>query len=596
MNSIRLKEYYKKHSNIIHIILWIIFICWKIPFLNRGIDYTDTGFSMENYENVFFGNGIDSIGVFLTTYIGGLLFKLLPAYHLLVYRVLHWMIGLLSAFLAYRLFKRYLDKNLIMVLLLGLVFSSKGGEALFSYYPVTICLLIASLLLLHNGLVDNKKAKIFFAGLLSGVNIFARLPNLLFVVMALGIIYYGWMKKQDKKDVFRLVLLYASGVLTAVICFIPLIIAVMGADSLIDSLMGYVNLALGMTSNKVENVLGIQEKSGHSLTAIIKTLCIQGARAVVSFALYILPVVLVAEVVGWLVKKFCKAGNVVLKYKNIALAVYFIVMAFIIKGKVVGTLFFIIGLGSLLLSLIMLVKVHKKNHEYGLLFLLNLVIGCCSVFGSDLGFSRLGILSNFIILTACLAVKTLAHTDDGEAKIHQITLKHTAVYVLVCAYIVGIFCKLPVSYCDGDFSELDYSVNSEIRILRGMKTSEQRASQLEEYYDVMSADELEDYEAVIFGYFPLGFTIVNHTNYFEDVQPCIDYPSVSVESLLRVMNEKQEDNIKPLIVVSYVNQLQRGDDHFTSDAKEAVLEYMLELNEYETYYESENFLVYKPVE
>ena len=129
-----------------------------------------------------------------------------------------------------------------------------------------------------------------------------------------------------------------------------------------------------------------------------------------------------------------------------------------------------------------------------------------------------------------------------------------------------------------------------------MKTSEERASQLEEYYDVMSADELEDYEAVIFGYFPLGFTIVNHTNYFEDVQPCIDYPSVSVESLLRVMNEKQEDNIKPLIVVSYVNQLQRGDDHFTSDAKEAVLEYMLELNEYETYYESENFLVYKPVE
>lgn len=600
MQKTNFKEFYKKNSNRITIILWVVFILWKIPFLNKGIDYTDTGFSMENYENVFFGNGIESIGVFLTTLIGGLIYKLLPAYHLLVYRVLHWLFGLITAFFAYKLFKRYLDKNLILVLLLGLALVTKGGEAMFSYYPVTACLLMASLLLLHNGLVDSKKSKMLFAGLLSGINVFVRLPNVLFLAMALGIIYYGWIQKYTKKDVFKLVLYYALGVLIALLCIAPIICLVMGSEGLIESLMGYVRLALGQTQDTVENVLGIQEKSGHSLTAIIKTLCLQCAKTVVSVVVFVAPAVIIVQLANLILKRLCKKDNCfVMKYKKIILALFFITVAFLIKDKISATIFLVIGLGSLFLSLILLIKLHKKNPEIEFLLFTNLIMGCCSVFGSDLGFNRLGILGNFIILTAYISVKYLVKIEQSSKYIKiagKKCLSLAFMFVIISAYIVGVFCKLPAAYCDSEYSELKYSVDSQIKIFRGMKTSEKRVSQLEEYYEVMSKRELQSYETAIFGYFPLGFTIGSQSNYFEDIQPCIDYPSVSVESLLKVINEKREKDIKPLIVVSYVNQIQRGDDHFTSDAKMAVLEYMLEQYEYEIYYESENFIVYKPVE
>lgn len=605
MLKTNLKEFYKKNSTIINIILWAVFILWRIPFLNKGIDYTDTGFSMENYKNVFYGSGIHSIGTFLTFLIGGTIYKLLPAYHLLIYRILHWLIGLLTALFAYKLFKRYLDKNLILVILLSLALVSKGGEAMFSYYPVTACLLMLSLLLLHNGLLENNKVKILVSGFVAGINVFVRLPNLLFLSMVLGVIYFGWVSRLNKKDVFHLVLYYVLGVLFAMACIIPIMCIVIGPETLMDSLMGYVRLALGKTQNTVENVIGIQEKSGHSLVAIIKTLCVQVAKTIFSFILYILPVVLIAELVGVIIKRFCKSKSVmIIKYKNMFLILYFIIVAFVIKEKVSDTVFFVISLTSLCLSLISLIKLHKKNPKYELLFFINLIIGCCSVFGSDLGLNRIGILGDYMILTGCLSAKYLLQLENNHETKNRETIKILAkkcmslisVFIIISAYVVGIFCKLPVTYCDDNYTELKYSVNSEIKILRGMKTSEQRASQLNEYYEIMCMDELQDYEAAIFGYFPLGFTIGNQKNYFEDVQPCIDYPSVSVESLLKVMNEKQEQDIKPLIVISYVNQIQRGDDHYTSEAKMAVIDYMLEQYEYETYYESENFLIYKPVD
>lgn len=125
MSKQTIKEFYNKYSTWITIMLWIVICLWRIPFINKGIDYTDTGYSLENYKNAFGSEGIRGIGTFITNVIGGAIYKWLPAYQLLVMRVLHWMIGLLSIYLAYCLFKKYLDKNLILFILLGIFLSSK---------------------------------------------------------------------------------------------------------------------------------------------------------------------------------------------------------------------------------------------------------------------------------------------------------------------------------------------------------------------------------------------------------------------------------------------------------------------------------------
>ena len=81
-------------------------------------------------------------------------------------------------------------------------------------------------------------------------------------------------------------------------------------------------------------------------------------------------------------------------------------------------------------------------------------------------------------------------------------------------------------------------------------------------------------------------------DYFESVQPCVDYPAVSVESLLGAIQEKPD--VYPVLVMSHVNRLQRGDDHDTSEAKVAVFEYMLTRTDYTCVLDDEYFTIYIP--
>ena len=348
MNNIKVKGLYKQYSGIITICLWIIFIIWKIPFLNKGIDYTDTGFNMENYKNVFFGEGITDIGLVLTNLIGGIIYKLLPAYQLLVYRILHWIIGILTAFFAYQIFKRYLDKNLILVLLIGLSLATKGGESIYSYYPMTSLVLILALMFLHTGLVDKKNSKLVIAGIISGINILFRLTNLIYLAMVLLIIFYGWINGYSKKETIKTAFLYVAGAAGAFICIIPLLFFILGPENLINSFMSYVREFLGIVDKNVVNHLAIEEKSGHSLSAEIKTLGQQGISSITVMICCFVPVVILWELIRTFIKRVVDFKNNFLM--EIVFAVYSIVVLFVLKNKISGTVFLILAIGSLCFS------------------------------------------------------------------------------------------------------------------------------------------------------------------------------------------------------------------------------------------------------
>ena len=596
MNNIKVKGLYKQYSGIITICLWIIFIIWKIPFLNKGIDYTDTGFNMENYKNVFFGEGITDIGLVLTNLIGGIIYKLLPAYQLLVYRILHWIIGILTAFFAYQIFKRYLDKNLILVLLIGLSLATKGGESIYSYYPMTSLVLILALMFLHTGLVDKKNSKLVIAGIISGINILFRLTNLIYLAMVLLIIFYGWINGYSKKETIKTAFLYVAGAAGAFICIIPLLFFILGPENLINSFMSYVREFLGIVDKNVVNHLAIEEKSGHSLSAEIKTLGQQGISSITVMICCFVPVVILWELIRTFIKRVVDFKNNFLM--EIVFAVYSIVVLFVLKNKISGTVFLILAIGSLCFSFAFLLKSKKIKSEYALLFASTFLMGCCSVIGSDLGFRRISIIQSYAVLSIALGVQlimTCTSLNNKYFKIAKNFVKSFSIFFITSLYAVGIFCMMPQSYLDADYGELKYSVNPELTVLKGMKTSKIRSEQLNEYYEIMRKPELQNTEVAVFGYFPLGFNISEQKDYFESVMPCVDYPRVSVERLLGVIQEKQDQGIKPVIVISYVNQIQRGDDHFTSEAKMAVLNYMLELNDYEVYHESEYFEIFIPV-
>lgn len=573
--------------------LILFLILWRIPFLNKGIDYTDTGFSMENYKNIFFSEGVHGIGRFYTMILGGFIYKLLPAYHLLVYRVLHWLLNLITYFFAYKIFEKHLDKSIILIGLIAISFGAKSGEALFSYYPLTGCLLLLSLWLMINGAKERSKVLLLISGFVSGLNIFVRLPNVLFLSMVIALFIFLMQSGEGVKKTFKITAWYIVGAAVSLIVSLCIMIMVMGIDGVVNSFMGYVRLALGQTTPGVENFLGIDEVSHHSLFANVWTVAVQVWKSVKSMV-----IIIPALFLGFFMDKIFTqkiSANIIRVIKAI---VYFVI--FFITGKLlVNSIYHTLYIASILSAVIAIFVFRKEKAELVMLNSVTILMAACSVFGSDAGMTRMGIVNTMLVLVFIYDVFELTgkFADSRNAVVNNVMclLSNLKTLVLFAVIVIGVVNLLPKTYKDADFFELNYPVNTEIETLRGMKTSRIRVEQINEYYSVMSSAELQNKEIAIFGYFPLGIVIGNQRDYFEPVQPCIDFAGVSVTKLLKTIQAKNELGIKPIIVVSYVHMQQTGAKSFTSDAKKAVLKYMLSLYEYEIYSDSENFTIYNPI-
>lgn len=591
-DNVLVKKFNKE--NVLTIMLVLFLILWRIPFLNKGIDYTDTGFSMENYKNMFLGEGIRGIGRFYTVVLGGFIYKLLPAYHLLVYRILHWVLNLCTYYFAYKIFEKRLNRNLVLIGLFAISFGAKSGEALFSYYPLTSCLLLLSIWLLVSGATEKNNIKMLLSGFVSGLNVFVRLPNALFLSMVIAAVIYFMQSGEGVKKSLRRSFWYVSGAAAALVISILVMWIVMGADGVTDSFMSYVRMALGQKTPGVKNFLGIDEVSHHSLFANIYTVAVQVWKSIKSMVI-IAPTVLFAFASDKLLSGRL-SKNVIKVIKIAVCLIIFCLTGSLLANSIYHTLY----IASLLSGVIVVFLFRKENSEIVMLNVIAILVSICSVFGSDAGMTRMSMINTMLVIVLVYNVSELGakfiNSQNTLCKSFICALSNLKTVVILAVIVVGIVNILPKTYNDADFSELNYPVNEEIKVLNGMKTSEKRAEQINEYYSIMSSAELKDKEVAIFGYFPLGAVIGNQKDYFEPVQPCIDYPGVSVTKLLGNIEKKNAQGIKPVIVVSYVNMQQTNSESFTSEAKQAVLNYMLSLYDYETYSDSKNFTVYKPVE
>lgn len=578
-------------------VLWLILVLLRLPFVNKGIDYTDTGFNLTNYMEVFGGLGINGIGTFLTNLIGGIAYEVLSSHQLLVFRVVYWLMCVATDVCAYLIFKEYVKPAVVLGALIAHSYFSLGGESLFSYYPLTKLILLISILLLIKGIYKKKCALVFVSGILCGVNTFVRLPNILFCIMIFGIIAYWVWTKNDRKTIVKQSINYFFGAVIGVIIVLICMIIYMGFDKVIESFMSYVNLLLGKSSVEIENFLGIEEVSGHSVMGIIKTLIVQTLKAVKDICIFGVPMLLIAFLCTIIGNRSSHIGRVICVCAFFVIEVAFV---FVFRTQMRVNLMYVSALALVLLSLFMIFMLKGKNPEHRTIYLVVFLLALCSVFGSDLGLNRINILQGMIVLTMLMAVSDIIHYELLNLKHQKVgfvcknVICFSVVLIIICELVTGVTVNTQSAFMDGKYSDMNSRTDKRITVLNGMKTTENRASQLNEYYEVMSKSQFADAQVAIFGYFPLGYVIGPQHDYFENVQPCVDYPAVSVVSLLSEIEKKKEEGIYPIIVLSHINKIQRGDDHDTSDAKLAVIDYMLTLTDYEVYLDDENFLIYVP--
>lgn len=578
------------------LLLFLLMAGIRLFFANKGIDYTDTGFNLVKFQNVFYGDGVSGIGMFYTDLIGGLLYYLLPSHQLLVYRILHALLWVTTTFFAYQIFKQYTNKTYLLIFYTALT-TLIGGEMIYSYYPMTQLLLLLSVWLLHDGLKKEKKWLLFGAGFVACINVFFRLPNLLYLSMILGIFWYGFCRKQEKKVLWKNVGMFFGGAVGGGIVTLVALFVTMGFEKAIQSLLSYVGLALGQSGVAVENFLGIQEQSGHSLLAEIKTIGGQGIQAIVVFVCFFVLLLLLSFGMKVLVTKMGK-GEKNNRVTDWLIVLLWVVASVIFAKQLADKNLYILGLATIVLCFILMLQTRKDHPMISTLCLLTILLSVFSVLGTDRGLHRFSIVRTIQVPMLLICAKQLIVPNCKKIKLEECSkffLRGFCVLLCITIFATGIFVCMKTAYSDGAYKDLQYTCSDEILPLKGMYTSKERAEALDEYYFIMQEEVMQEKEVAVFGYFPLAFVVGPQQRYFDGDNPCVDYPSVSVEKLLEVIQRKEQEGIIPVIVLSHVDRIQRDrpeDYPITTEAKQAVIDYMLTLHDYEIYKQTEYYTIY----
>lgn len=194
----------EKITKIFHIVFPLILAIYPLRNIWLGVEVTDGAYSAGNYR---FLDQMNPMWLF-ATYLGnvvGRFFTGLPGGHtLLGLRFYTALVVSATAVFSYLFFTRVLRAER------GIVFLGELLAISLCWCPTTILynyltyfFFNTGIIVLYLGLVKEKRMLLFCAGVLLGMNVLVRFPNLTEAALICGLWYYGFLQRKRVKDVLQ---------------------------------------------------------------------------------------------------------------------------------------------------------------------------------------------------------------------------------------------------------------------------------------------------------------------------------------------------------------------------------------------------------
>jgi len=526
-NTYHAMAYYEKI-----LILAILILPWF--FIWQGLDFTDTGYLLTNYRQIF--NDPSSVEysyrIWLTNILGGTWMYLFgEQLGYLGFRIagilIVYLIVLLSYLVLIPLFPR---KTVLPALFLSVLFINRS-EYLINYNILTSLFLAGSVYLLVKGLQKNNSLWVFTAGFMTGLNTFIRLPNALGILLALSILYWGYIKNISFYAGLKTVLQFLSGY--AVSIFITMLIM-----KLLGYYEGYLNILtytfemLNVPDGHHESGKLIEVLTRHYKWVFYNIGFLPGVLFVLSlilnfsrrFGRNIIPYVISTVFSVFLVNLFWESLQSRFIVISIALAVQYIGLMLILFGDA-GT------------------------HEFRLVSVISLIVLLTVPLGSNNGIyvSVYGMYLSLPIVFGCFwSVKEVkinllfglpGSTGQTEIGFDSNILKIIKLMGVVLVTVFSIMSAYQHTYRDtADRASMSSHVDH--NLLRGVFTTRERAivvdellKALERYVD--DGDYLLAYEQI-----PLVHFMTDTKPYLYNAWPMLYSPDKLKESLSRALKER----------------------------------------------------------
>lgn len=196
----KLKSFYLKYSKVMENFIYpVILLLYPLVKVNQGIDVSDSTYSLGNY--LFFENmkGMWVISTFLSNVVGSLLVHLPGGNTLLGMNIYTGLLVSLIVLICYYALRKIFSASVLFVgEMIAIGFCWIPTVILYNY--LSYLLFAIGALILYNGLVWENNKKLFIAGVVLGLNVMVRFPNLTEAALIVTLWYACFLKRESLKS------------------------------------------------------------------------------------------------------------------------------------------------------------------------------------------------------------------------------------------------------------------------------------------------------------------------------------------------------------------------------------------------------------
>ena len=201
MNPLSMKL---EQTFLFHIIVFLMVI-YPLLFVRQGLDFTDMGFWLSNYNLIFTHphQVVHGFLCYLSEIIGGVWLVLFGWAGVIGIKLGYVLVLYITIFCVYQVLKDFFNKtHVVLMLFTALVFITKAFTNWVSYNDLTALFYVLSGLFLYRSINDRRRVSCFLAGFMIAACVFVRIPNILAVFLLLLPVYYDLRIKNFGRETF----------------------------------------------------------------------------------------------------------------------------------------------------------------------------------------------------------------------------------------------------------------------------------------------------------------------------------------------------------------------------------------------------------
>lgn len=489
-----------KKNNKIWLDCIFIAVLFVFPFIHLafGVDFTDTGYSLGNFENLENMNITWTIATFWANIVGKF-FTMLPLGHTWIGMKLYTtLIPAAGAIISYVFLKKYIPKGIVFVgEIITLCLCWCPTTILYNY--LTYFLFLLAIVVLIKSLEKDSYVGLLIAGIILAFNVFVRFPNITEVSLILVVWLDGFVKKKKISKVILTTLVCIGGFILG----IAINVLIIGIQYGVSSIPAMVQSLFSMTG----------EEAGYTPKAMVFKMFTSYYTYRKSY-IFMIGILTVAFVLGVISRKHWL--KILACVVQAGLYVLFVVWA--IRNKVFtlnyedySSVYFWGIIILMLCNIFSIVTILRKNTSdtEKMIAMASLIVIWITPLGSNNGlfpaYNNLFIVAPatiYMIWRELFKGRNFYELMDMETKNSMIAFRIMVALLMLCITIQSLIFGFVFIFRDAGFPYKNhYSIDGN-EVLAGMHTNEERALVIEELTEYAKENNYSEKKAVFYGDLP----------------------------------------------------------------------------------------------